>query len=129
MTNMYSAEVLEHFQNPRGVGELESATVTVDSNNPVCGDVLRLSIQVEAGRIVQARFRAKGCVPAIACGSKLVEILQDRSVDEARHIRPQELIQALGGLPAASSHAAELASSALLECLRKLPEVPSKEAR
>jgi nitrogen fixation NifU-like protein len=119
MTNMYSAEVLEHFQNPRGVGELESGTATVDASNPVCGDVLRLSIQVEAGRIVQARFRAKGCVPAIACGSKLVELLQNRPLDEAQHIQAEELMQALGGLPDASSHAAELAVSALTECLQQ----------
>ena len=70
MQSMYSSEVLDHFENPRGVGDLENATVSVERPNPVCGDMLRLSLRIENGTIAEARFRAKGCVPAIACGSK-----------------------------------------------------------
>jgi len=77
MTIMYSAQVLDHFQNPRGVGELPDATVSVEVQNPACGDVMRLSLRVVDGRVVDARFRAKGCVPAIACGSRLVRARVD----------------------------------------------------
>lgn len=116
---MYSAQVLDHFQNPRFVGELENPTVTVETQNPACGDVLRLSLRVEHGRIVQVRFRAKGCVPSIACGSKLAEMLAGRSIEEPQ-IRREDLIRELGGLPEASEHAIHLAMDALRQALIKL---------
>jgi nitrogen fixation protein NifU and related proteins len=116
---MYSAEVLEHFQNPRGVGELDNATASVEVQNPVCGDVLRLSLSIAEGKIALARFRAKGCVPAIACGSKLVELLEGTSLDEARRFNRGDLAESLGGLPPASEHAAALAIDALQAALKK----------
>ena len=116
---MYSAQVLDHFQNPRFVGELQNATVTVEAQNPACGDVLRLSLLIEDGRIAEVRFRAKGCVPAIACGSKLAEMLEGRSVANPM-IRREELVHELGGLPEASKHASHLAMDALRLALAKL---------
>jgi len=68
---MYSAQLLDHFQNPRNAGDLMDADVVVEIENPVCGDVIRLSVKFEAGRISAIRFKAKGCVPAMACGSAL----------------------------------------------------------
>src|SRR5512142_148756 len=100
---MYSAQLLDHFENPRGVGDLANASVSVELQNPACGDVLRLSLLVDQGRIVEARFRAKGCVPAIA-----------RGLNEAA------LVEALGGLPQASRHAAALAIDALRAALKQL---------
>lgn len=116
---MYSAQVLDHFQNPRGVGEMADATVSVELQNPACGDVLRLSIRTEGERIAEARFRAKGCVPAIACGSKLVEMLSGLSVQQAFTIGRQQIASELGGLPPASEHAAALAIDALKAVLKK----------
>jgi nitrogen fixation NifU-like protein len=116
---MYSEQVLDHFQNPRFVGELENATVSVETQNPACGDVLRLSLRVEDGRIAEVRFRAKGCVSAIACGSKLAEMLQGRRVEPASVSRA-ELIEGLGGLPEASEHASYLAMDAWRMALGKL---------
>ena len=115
---MYSEQVLEHFQNPRFAGELENATVSVEAQNPACGDVLRLSFRVEGGRIAEVRFLAKGCVPAIACGSKLAEMLKGRSLIDPG-IKREELIRELGGLPAASEHASHLAMEALRAGLSK----------
>lgn len=115
---MYSAAVLDHFKNPRNVGELPNATSTVEVSNPVCGDVLQLAARVEGGRICEARFRAKGCVTSVACGSYLTETLAGKSVQEAEKITPQQIAEALGGLPPATMHAAQLAFDALRELLR-----------
>ena len=120
MAAMYSAQVLDHFQNPRGVGEVENASVSVEVQNPACGDVMRLSLRVVEGRIEEAKFRAKGCVPSIACGSRLVEILRGITVNQAAEIRRAELIASIGGLPEASQHASHLAIDALKAALAKL---------
>jgi nitrogen fixation NifU-like protein len=120
MAGMYSEQVLDHFQNPRGVGDLENATVSVEVQNPACGDVMRLSLRVENGRVAEARFKAKGCVPAIACGSKLVEVLSGMEVSQTHGIRRERLVDDLGGLPEASQHASSLAMDALKMALGKI---------
>ncbi len=113
---MFSQQVLDHFQNPRNAGELAGATAVVELTNPVCGDVLRLAARVEGGRVAEARFKCSGCVPAMAAGSLLTELVTGRPVEELRGITEGEMIQALGGLPPASRHAAQLA----METLRAL---------
>lgn len=118
---MYSDQVLDHFQNPRNVGDLEDATVSVELQNPACGDVLRLALRVENGCVSDASFRAKGCVPAIACGSKLVEMVKTRTVADVGTLTQEGIVEELGGLPQASSHAAALAIDALRLALKKLP--------
>ena len=110
---MYNQAILDHFRHPRNVGELENATATVEVSNPVCGDVMQLAVRVEGGRIADARFKTRGCVAAIACGSLLTEMIYGRSLAEARAITPAEIAAALGGLPPASAHASQLACDAL----------------
>ena len=117
---MYSAQLLDHFQNPRNAGDLMDADVVVEIENPVCGDVIRLSVKFEAGRISAIRFKAKGCVPAMACGSALTELAVGKTADQARGIDRAELTEAVGGLPQASSHAAQLALHALFAALAKV---------
>ena len=117
---MYSAEVLDHFQNPRHAGELADATATAELQNPVCGDVLRLAVRMEGERVAEVRFRAKGCVPAIACGSRLAEMMHGRTRAELGQIRRDELVASLGGLPPAAQHAGQLAMDALREVLRQM---------
>jgi len=117
---MYSAQVIEHFERPRNVGEVEGASATAEVENPACGDVMRLSLRVEAGRIAEARFRTQGCVTAIACGSALTEMLAGRTVAEADGLRREELVSALGGLSNETMHASHLAMDALRAALRKL---------
>src|SRR5579859_1978697 len=117
---MYSKELLNHFQNPRNAGELASPTATAQVENLACGDVLQLSLSVAGGKITAARFRAKGCVAAIACGSLLTEMLQGLTPEQARNLRRQELVSCLGGLPPESTHASHLAIDALSAVLDKL---------
>lgn len=115
---MYSAELLDHFQNPRNAGEVENADATVRVENPVCGDVLELSLKLGGNRIADIRFRAKGCVPVMACGSAITELAKGKSVERARAIGREELLQKVGGIPEASSHASVLAIDALKAVLR-----------
>ena len=116
----YSPELLDHFEHPRNVGELEHADAVAEVENPACGDILRLSLKLDAGRIAQARFRTRGCVPSIACGSALTEMLVGKSAAEARSIRREELVAAVGGLENASQHASHLAMDALAAALNQL---------
>jgi nitrogen fixation NifU-like protein len=114
---MYSAQVLDHFQNPRNAGEIADADATAEIENPACGDVLRLTVKVGSGRITESRYKAKGCVAAIACGSALTELIAGKTLSEAQNLRREDLIAALGSLPRGSTHAAQLAFDALAAVL------------
>ena len=117
---MYSPQLLDHFEHPRNVGDLSDASAQVRVENPVCGDILELAIRVNTDCIVAIRFRAKGCVPAMACASAITEMAKGRTLVEAASIRRQDLVLQIGGLPEASGHAAQLAIDALAAVLNKL---------
>ena len=117
---MYSAELLDHFQNPRNAGAVEAPDATAQLENPACGDILELTVKLEGKRIADIRFRAKGCVPAMACGSAITELVKGKNVDEARRISREELVCKIGGLPQASTHAGHLAIDTLASILLKL---------
>jgi nitrogen fixation NifU-like protein len=117
---MYSAQLLDHFQNPRNAGEIAGADAVAEIENPACGDVLRLNLKARGGRITQARFKAKGCVAAIACGSALTELVAGKTLDEAHDLRREDLISAVGALPQGSTHAAQLALDALSAALDQI---------
>jgi len=117
---MYSAQLLDHFQNPRNAGEIADADAVAEIENPACGDVLRLSLKFSAGRIVQAQFKAKGCVAAIACGSALTELVAGKMLNEVLNLRRENVVAAVGGLPQASTHAAQLALDALSQALNQV---------
>jgi len=117
---MYSPQVLDHFQNPRNPGVVPDADTRVEIENPACGDVLELTARIANGRVEEIRFRAKGCVAAMACASALTDIVSGMSVSDARQIDRKEVVQKLGGLPEASGHAAYLAIDALRELLKKV---------
>ena len=117
---MFSDALLDHFKNPRNTGDLPDATATVEVTNPVCGDVLRLAARLENGRITAARFRTQGCVASIASSSVLTELLTGKSPAEARAITPHVVSDALGGLPPASYHAAQLCADAVSALLKKI---------
>ena len=118
---MYSAQVLDHFQDPRNAGEVSAPDATAEIENPACGDVLRLTLKFSSGRISEVRFKAKGCVPSMACGSALTELISGKTADEAHKLRREDVIAAVGGLPQASTHAAQLALDALFAALSQLP--------
>lgn len=124
---MYSAQLLDHFQNPRNAGELPDADAEAEIQNPVCGDVIRLTLKIRANRIDEIRFKAKGCVPAIACGSALTELARGKPAPEARRLKRDDLIAAVGGLPPASAHAAQLALDALSTALSQMESSPPRE--
>jgi nitrogen fixation NifU-like protein len=117
---MYSEAVLEHFRHPRNVGELADATVAVEVSNPVCGDVMRLAVRLENGRVAEARYQARGCTTAIACGSLLTTLLTGKKADEVKGITAQQISEALGGLPPATFHGSQLACDALEALLLRL---------
>lgn len=115
---MYSTQLLDHFENPRNTGEVSNPDATAEIENPVCGDVIRLTLKLKADHIQEIRFKAKGCVPAIACGSALTELVVGKAAHDARKLNREDLIAAVGGLPQASTHAAQLALDALSKALR-----------
>lgn len=115
---MYSPQVLDHFQHPRNAGEVANPDASVQLENPACGDVLKLTLKVTGGRIAEIRFLAQGCVPAVACASALTELVQGRTIAEARQLRREELVRAIGGLPKASLHASHLAMDALTAAIK-----------
>jgi len=117
--NVHSEQVMDHFKSPRNAGELADATAQVEVTNPVCGDVLRLAARIENGVVAAVRFKASGCVPAIACGSLLTELVQGRRVEDLGEITDAGITEALGGLPPASRHAAQLAVDALRALLKQ----------
>lgn len=117
---MYSKEVLDHFHHPRNAGEIAGAAAVAEVSNPVCGDVLKLSLAEHAGRIAEARFKAQGCVPVVACASWLTQAVTGKTPAEASQISAGEIEAALGGLPRASRHASALALAALKKALEKL---------
>ena len=118
--SMYSPQVLDHFQHPRNPGEVANPNASVQIENPACGDVLKLTLRVTDGRIEEIRFLAQGCVPTMACASLLTELVQGRTVAEARQLRREDLVGALGGLPPASTHASHLAMDTLAALIQKL---------
>ncbi|OFW08606.1 MAG: hypothetical protein A3H27_09115 [Acidobacteria bacterium RIFCSPLOWO2_02_FULL_59_13] len=121
---MYSPALLDHFENPRNVGELPPPAVTVEVSNPVCGDIMRLSVLVEQGRLREVRFKTRGCVASIACGSWLTEFVQGKSVEEAAQLSPSEVGSGLDGLPPGSGHAGVLAVEALQAALKQATAPP-----
>jgi nitrogen fixation NifU-like protein len=117
---MYSAQLLDHFQNPRNSGEVPEPDAVAEIENPACGDVLRLTLKIKSGRIAEIRFKAKGCVPSMACASALTELVAGHTPGESRVLQRDTLIAAVGGLPQASAHAAQLALDALQAALNQL---------
>jgi NifU-like protein involved in Fe-S cluster formation len=127
---MYSQQVISHFENPRNVGDLSNAHASVRVENPACGDIMELSLRLASdnaashGALIEdARFRIRGCVTSIACGSVLTEMLRGKSVAEARKIQRKEVVDALGGLTNETMHGSYLVMDALAAALSKLTAV------
>lgn len=117
----YSEKVLEHFENPRNVGELTDADADARMEHPVCGDIMRIMVKVADGRIDQIRFKSRGCVASIAAGSCLTEMVAGLPLDAARSLQREQLVEAMGGLTNASMHASHLAMDVLGQVLKQLP--------
>jgi nitrogen fixation protein NifU and related proteins len=109
----YSDKVMEHFLSPHNVGELPGANGVGNVGNPVCGDIMRLYIKVEDGRIVDATFKTFGCGAAIATSSMVTDLVKGKTLEEALQISNKAVAEALGGLPKVKMHCSVLAEEAL----------------
>ena len=110
---MYSDKVMEHFENPRNVGEITNASGTGTVGNAKCGDIMKMDIQVEGGVIQDVKFKTFGCCAAIATSSMATEMVKGKTVDEALALTNKAVAEALGGLPPVKMHCSLLAEEAI----------------
>jgi nitrogen fixation NifU-like protein len=110
---MYSAKVMDHFSNPRNVGEMPDADGIGTEGNPVCGDVMKIYIKVKDDKITDAKFQTFGCGAAIAVSSMVTEMAKGMTLDEALKITKSSLAEALDGLPPQKMHCSNLGADAL----------------
>ncbi len=115
---MYSEKVLDHFKNPRNVGEIEDADGVGSVGNPVCGDMMSIYIKVKDDRIDDVKFKTFGCGAAIATTSMTTELAKGKTLDEAMEITRQDVADELGGLPPVKMHCSNLAADALHEAVK-----------
>jgi nitrogen fixation NifU-like protein len=115
---MFSTKLLDHFQNPRNVGELPPPAKSVEAENPACGDILRLSAKFDGDIVADARFKSRGCTASLAAGSALSAWMVGRTRRELAALSPDVIEQELGGLPPASRHVAVLCVDAVKLLLR-----------
>jgi nitrogen fixation NifU-like protein len=113
----YSEKVMDHFMNPRNVGDIADADGVGTEGNPTCGDVMKISIKVSGGRIVDAKFRTFGCGAAIAVSSMITEMVKGKTLDEALAISKETVADELGGLPPQKMHCSNLGSDALRKAI------------
>ncbi len=110
---------MDHFMNPRNVGEIPDADGVGMQGNPVCGDVMKVYIKVKDGRIVDAKFQTFGCGAAIAVSSMITEIVKGKTLEEALKITNKQVAEALGGLPPQKMHCSNLGADALKEAIEQ----------
>ena len=118
MEDMYTEKVMDHFRNPRNMGEIKDADGFGKVGNPTCGDVMAVYIKVKDERIVDIKFKTFGCTAAIATSSVLTEIVKGKTIDEALKITRDDVANELGGLPAIKMHCSNLAADALKEAIK-----------
>jgi len=110
---LYSDTVIDHFKNPRNVGELEQPDGVGEVGNPVCGDMIRITIKVEGDRLADVRFKTFGCGAAVASGSMGSEMAKGKTLEEAYSITNRDVAEALGGLPPEKLHCSNLAADGI----------------
>ncbi len=110
---MYSDKVMDHFSNPRNVGEIEGADGEGTVGNPTCGDVMKLTVKIEENRIADVKFKTFGCGAAVATSSMVTEMVKGKTIDEALAISNKAVADALDGLPPQKMHCSNLAADAL----------------
>ena len=115
--NMYSEKVMDHFTNPRNVGEIPDADGIGTEGNPVCGDVMKIFIKVHDGRIVDAKFKTFGCGAAIAVSSMVTEMVKGKTLEEALTISKESVASELDGLPPQKMHCSNLGADALRKAI------------
>ena len=123
----YTEKVMEHFQNPRNVGEISDADGVGTVGNPACGDIMKLFIKVKDGKITEAKFKTFGCGAAIATSSMVTELVVGKTIEEALKISKATVAEALGGLPPQKMHCSNLAADALKAAIDQYLEKEKKK--
>jgi nitrogen fixation NifU-like protein len=124
---MYTEQVMDHFQNPRNMGEVEEPDGVGEVGNPQCGDVMRITIKVDDDdRIEDIKFKTLGCGAAIATSSMVTELAKGKTLDEAQQISKKAVAEALGGLPPQKMHCSNLASDGLQKAIEDYRSKSSK---
>ena len=126
MSDMYTKNVMDHFANPRNVGEIEDADGVGTVGNAKCGDIMQFFIKVEDEKIVDIKFKTFGCGAAIATSSASTEMIKGMTIDEALEFTNKMVIEKLGGLPAAKIHCSVLAEEALHAAIKDYKEKNNK---
>ncbi|MBQ7257574.1 MAG: Fe-S cluster assembly scaffold protein NifU [Abditibacteriota bacterium] len=137
MAEPYSLKVMEHFSNPRNVGEIEDADGIGKVGNPVCGDIMNMYIKVKDNVITDVKFKTFGCGAAIATSSMATELIKGKTIEEALAVTNKAVAEALGGLPKVKMHCSVLAEEAiqsaiddyLIKTTGKGLDLPKKEAK
>ncbi|MBL9171194.1 MAG: Fe-S cluster assembly scaffold protein NifU [Verrucomicrobiales bacterium] len=123
---LYNQTVMDHFLNPRNMGDIKDADGIGEVGAAACGDIMKISLKIKNGRIEDARFKTFGCGSAIASSSMATELIKGRTIEEAMSFSNQEVVDALGGLPPVKIHCSVLAEEALKAALedyvKKNPE-------
>jgi nitrogen fixation NifU-like protein len=122
MMGPYSEKVMDHFMEPRNMGDIKDADAVGTVGNPACGDVMRLYIKVDGGKITEAKFKTFGCGAAIATSSMATEMIKDKSLDEASEITNEAVAEALDGLPPNKMHCSVLAQEAIEAAIKNYKE-------
>ena len=123
---MYTEKVVDLFKNPKNMGEIEDPDGVGEVGNPVCGDVMKITIKVEDNKIKDIRFKTFGCIAAIATSSITTELAKGRTLEEAEKISKEDIIKELGGLPTQKVHCSLLAIDALKAAIKNYREKVSK---
>lgn len=119
---MYSEKVMDHFNNPRNVGEMSEADAVGQVGNPSCGDIMKIFLKVQDDRIEDIKFQTFGCGAAIATSSMVTELAKGKTLDEAMQITNKAVAEALDGLPPVKMHCSNLAADALQEAIKNYRE-------
>ncbi len=115
---MYSEKVMEHFRNPKNVGEIPDADGVGTVGNPVCGDMMSIYIKVKDNHLTDVKFKTFGCGAAVATSSMITELAKGKSLDDALKITRRDVAESLGGLPPVKMHCSNLAADALHEAIK-----------
>ena len=123
---LYNDTVMDHFLNPRNMGDVQEADGVGEVGAAACGDIMKISLKIRDGKIEDARFKTFGCGSAIASSSMATELIKGRTLEEAKNFSNQEVVDALGGLPPVKIHCSVLAEEALKAAIE---DYEAKQAR
>lgn len=119
MNEAYNKIIMEHFRNPKNMGEIKNPDSTAEMGNPVCGDVIKIYIKIKDNKISDCKFETMGCATAIATASIITQLAIGKSLEKAKNITDNDISIALGGLPKVKFHCSNLAAKALKKAIEK----------